>query len=389
MADLAIVVVGYDRPAALARLLGSLDRVAFDGHRVPLVISLDRAKDDAVQRVAEAFPWRHGDKRVRTFPERQGLKRHVLACGDLTREYGHLIVLEDDLYVSEHLHRFTRQALDAYAGDDRIAGIALYSHLWHVGCHRPFQALDDGGDDVFFMQYACSWGQVWSPDGWSRFRAWLADRGEAVPPDPSLPDYVGQWSDHSWLKHHIRYCIETDRWFAYPRTSLCTNFSDQGTHNAGHENGYQVPLQEGGARTYRFPRLGETRAQYDAFFESRALAPVLGLAPGDLCVDLYGLKGNREGRRYWLTLAEADHAVLASFDLALRPHEANVIHGIPGTVIRLYDTARSAPEKGAGSGDLGDALVKYDVRNMSYKALLRYALRFMARRARARLTGRR
>jgi hypothetical protein len=385
MTDIAIVVVGYDRPHSLSRLLGSLDRVAFDGQRVPLIISLDRSGNEAVAQVAEAFPWAHGDKTVRTFPERLGLKRHILACGELTRDFEHLIVLEDDLYASPNLYRFAVQAVARYRDDDRIAGIALYNHLWNVACDRPFQALDEDSD-AYFMQYACSWGQVWSREKWAPFRTWFEGQSGAFPADPAIPPNVVQWSDHSWLKHHIRYCIETRRFFVYPRVGLTTDFSDKGQHNRGQENGYQIPLQEPHARAYRFPSLDTSRAVYDAFFESTALAPALGLDPVDLCVDLYGIKRNRAGARYWLTLEAAGHPVLKTFDLAFRPQEANILHAVPGEAIRLYDTSAAAPPPVAAQ-DLQDALVKYDVRNLSYKALLRYSLRVLGRQLKAKLTG--
>ncbi|GLH68484.1 hypothetical protein GETHPA_00170 [Geothrix rubra] len=386
MTDLAIVVVGYDRPHSLSRLLDSLDRVAFDGERVPLIISLDRSGNEAVTRVAEAFTWNHGEKTVRTFPQRLGLKRHLLTCGDLTDDFEHLIVLEDDLYASPNLHRFAVQAIDRYRDDDRVAGIALYTHLWNVACHRPFLPLDDPFD-TFFMQYACSWGQIWSREKWRRFMAWHRERGEGFQPDPGVPAYVAQWSDQSWLKHHIRYCIETRRFFVYPRVGLTTNFSDRGQHNLGRENGYQIPLQEPYAKAYRFPTLDESRAVYDAYFESLALGGALGIDPADLCVDLYGLKGNRANRRFWLTLAPAAFEVLKSFDLALRPQEANILHEVPGEAIRLYDTTRKTDAIRPFPGNLQDALVKYDVRNLSYKDLLRYSLRFLLGRLKVKATG--
>ncbi len=387
MSDLALVVIGYDRPNALSRLLGSLARVAFDGARVPLIISIDRSGSDAVQRVADAFSWEHGEKIVRTFPERLGLKQHVLACGDLTRDHEHLIVLEDDLYVSRNLHRFARQAIAFYRNDARVAGIALYSHLWHVGCHRPFLPLDDPFD-AYFMQYACSWGQIWSRERWAEFREWYGRRGDDPDPGPRVPRYVARWSDRSWLKHHIRFCAETGRYFAYPRVALATNFSDAGQHSGGGENGYQVPLQEPYEKAYRFPSLEESSAVYDAFFEPVGMADALKLKPEELCIDLYGLKGNLEGRRYWLTQEAAEHEIVRSFGLAMRPHEANVLHEVPGAEIRLYDTARRAAFPIAGAGDLRDARVKYDVRNLSYRLLLRYSVRLAAKRAWAKLTRR-
>jgi len=379
MTDLAIVVVGYDRPHSLSRLLDSLNRVAFDGRRVPLIISLDRSGNEAVTRVAESFTWNHGDKTVRTFPQRLGLKQHILTCGDLTRDFENLVVLEDDLYVSQNLYRFAVQAIEFYRDDDRVAGIALYTHLWNVACHRPFLPLDDPSDG-FFMQYACSWGQIWSREKWRRFMDWHRQHDDDFHPDPAIPPYVAQWSDHSWLKHHIRYCIETGRFFLYPRVGLSTNFSDRGQHNAGQENGYQIPLQEPYAKAYRFPALDDSRAVYDAFFESMTLGEALGIDPGELCVDLYGLKGNREGRRYWLTLEPAAFKILKSFDLAFRPQEANILHGAPGEAIKLYDTSVRSASRVPFPGDLRDALVKYDVRNISYKDLLRYSLRFLAMR---------
>jgi hypothetical protein len=386
MTDLAIVVVGYDRPHSLSRLLDSLNRVAFDGHRVPLVISLDRSGHEAARQAAEAFIWNHGDKTIRTFPQRLGLKQHILTCGELTRDHEHLIVLEDDLYVSENLYRFAVQAIEFYRQDDRIAGIALYKHLWNVACDRPFMPLEEDFD-AYFMQYACSWGQIWSRDKWNRFVDWYRDHGDDFRPVPAIPPNVVQWSDHSWLKHHIRYCIETGRYFVYPRVGLSTNFSDKGQHNLGQENGYQIPLQEPYAKTYRFPTIEESRAIYDAFFESLALDEALGISARELCVDLYGIKQNRANARYWLTPLDADYKVIKSFDLAFRPHEANIQRGIPGDVIRLYDTSIPSTSKVHSRQDLRDVLVKYDVRSLSYKDLLKYSLHIFMRQLKAKLTG--
>ena len=387
MADLAIVVVGYNRPQCLSRLLDSLNRVAFDGHRIPLIISLDRSGNQAVQQVAEAFAWNHGNKTVRTFPQRLGLRQHILTCGDLTNDFEHLVVLEDDLFASPNLYRFATQASECYRDDDRVAGIGLYSPLWNEACHRPFVPLDDPCD-AYFMQYACSWGQIWSREKWIPFRDWYLQHGDDFQPEPTIPPNVSHWSDHSWLKHHIRYCIETRRFFVYPRVGLTTNFSEMGQHNVGGETGYQVPLQEAYSKTYQFPSLDRSRAIYDAYFESMAISGALGLNPDELCVDLYGVKKNGGHARYWLTLEPAAHKIVQSFDLALRPHEANILHGIPGETIRLYDTSIASRAPIPPRGRLEDLLVKYDVRNRSYKALLRYAAGVLFRQLKAKLFGR-
>jgi hypothetical protein len=116
-----------------------------------------------------------------------------------------------------------------------------------------------------------------------------------------------------------------------------------------------------------------------------ALSVPLGVEAGELCVDLYGIKGNRVQARYWLTLERADFQVRDSFDLAFRPHEANILHHVPGETIQLYDTAARGPSPLPPGRDLQDVLVKYDVRSLSYKSLLRYSLRFLLGRVKAKL----
>lgn len=381
MSELALVVVGYNRPAALERLLGSLSRVAYDGNRVPLIISVDRSDTDEVVDAARRFEWPHGEKRVRTFPERQGLKKHVLACGELTSEFEDVVVLEDDLYVSPNLYRFASAAADYFRSDDRIAGIGLYAHRWNVGCHRPFEPIDDPLD-VYFQQFACSWGQVWTRAKWRSFAEWYRTNGDGSP-GGGVPASVSAWSDRSWLKHHIRYCVDTNRFFAYPRVAVTTNFADRGQHNRGGDTGYQVPLQGSYRREFRLGAIDESLAVYDAFFESMTLGQRLGIPTEDLCVDLYGAKGGPSGKRYWLTLEGASYALRQSYGLALRPHEANVVEGVAGGAIKLYDTAATGKRRSAAERD---AVVRYDVRNVPYKALLAHAVRRALGRVTAKIT---
>ena len=96
-----IVAVGYNRPHCMKRLLESIGNAEYEIDDVTLIISIDESnKSDLVQKVAEDFDWKHGEKIIRRFPERQGLKKHIIQCGDLSEKYGAVIILEDDLYVS-------------------------------------------------------------------------------------------------------------------------------------------------------------------------------------------------------------------------------------------------------------------------------------------------
>ena len=88
MEDIAILVVGYNRPDSIEQLLQSLMRADYGKDQVDLVISLDKGqRQQDIVSVAEAFDWIHGEKVLRVFSERQGLRNHIIQCGDLTEKY--------------------------------------------------------------------------------------------------------------------------------------------------------------------------------------------------------------------------------------------------------------------------------------------------------------
>ena len=109
----AIVVVGYSRPDTLKRLLQSVGNATYHDSDIDLIISLDKAdNEEDVVKVANDFEWRFGKKTIRRFPERQGLRKHIIQCGDLTEKYGAVIILEDDLLVAPDYYEYVKAALD-------------------------------------------------------------------------------------------------------------------------------------------------------------------------------------------------------------------------------------------------------------------------------------
>src|SRR5262245_8664613 len=95
----SVVVIAYDRPAALKRLLDSLAR-AWHPDGVTLIVSIDRAAGGVnreVAMLANRFEWTHGDKRVILREEHLGVVGHFRECGRLAAEYGAAVLLEDDL----------------------------------------------------------------------------------------------------------------------------------------------------------------------------------------------------------------------------------------------------------------------------------------------------
>ena len=122
---ITIVVVGYNRADAMDRVLHSLSRAQYDYTDIRLVVSIDHSGNEEVVRAAEAFEWKYGEKEVIYRPERLGLRKHIISCGDMTEKYDTVMILEDDIYVSPDFYNYAMQTLEKYGDHPQIAGIAL------------------------------------------------------------------------------------------------------------------------------------------------------------------------------------------------------------------------------------------------------------------------
>ncbi|MCH4891674.1 glycosyl transferase family 2 [Sphingomonas sp. SFZ2018-12] len=333
----ALVIVGYDRPDALAGLLTALRAGTYpDG--VPLVISLDLSGDPRPGEVADAFEWPRGPKRVIRHPQRLGLRNHILSCGDLSEEYGAVIVLEDDLLAAPHLYAYVERAIDRFGADNRIAGISLYHYRINEFNNMDFEPIDDGSD-VYFMQVAASWGQAWTASQWRLFRQWYARYGrDPIRVTDGVPRQLEAWRDNSWKRFYMKYLAMTGRYFVYPRASLTTNRARPGTNTKRAVSIYQTAMDVG-ARDWRLPALDQSLARYDIFYEPepdtlRALQPAL--ADADFDVDLYGVKPAAALTRPDLLSSRPARRGRLRFGLVSdAPAVASIIAGVPGSFFTL------------------------------------------------------
>ncbi len=332
-----IIAIGYNRPNSLLRLLGSLRKAHYPPGNVRLVISLDNSGVDEPRQVAEAFDWPFGEKRIIAHEQRLGLRNHVLSCGDLTEEYGEVIVLEDDLFVSPFFYEYSTRALAHYADDPLVAGISLYGHQFNQTANLPFMPVDNGNADVYFMQLAASWGQAWSRSHWIGFRHWLEQHGTDISDVDDIPHDIRSWPESSWLKLYNAYIITLDKFFVYPYRSLTTNFGDPGQHFNIASSRFQVPIQQQGI-DYQFISLAESLAVYDAYCEllpSSVKKQNPRLASHDFIVNLYGCKERSSGLQLTRTLQKG----LMNFSLAMKPMELSVMHDVEGEGIALIDSS--------------------------------------------------
>jgi hypothetical protein len=331
-----IVVNAYNRPAALARLLGSLQKAEYPrGVSVPLLISLDdSAAQPDVARVAGAFDWGHGIKSVIARGERLGAVGHFYACGALAAEHGAIVYLEDDLLAGRQFYRFARQALDFFSGDPCIAGVSLYT-LWFNGyTQHPFIPLADGSD-AFFLQVPYTQGLAFSAAQWQAFADWRASPHPIVDHPAQLHESWAHFSPDEWFPELTHFVVETDHFFAYPRVSQATGFGDAGTHFAAATPFFQAPLERGKTE-YHFLPHPQALAVYDSFFE---LLPdrLARLAPQfrgqDVTLDLYATRSPQNIPTPFVLTTRPVRRAIASYGRVMQPHEANLEHAVPGNEI--------------------------------------------------------
>ena len=364
MGTIALVAVGYNRPDSIEQLLQSLLRADYGNDRVDLVVSLDKGqRQQEIVSVAQNIDWPYGEKTVRKFSERQGLRLHIIQCGDLTEKYDAVVVLEDDLLVAPHFYSYVKQAVNHYVTDDRIAGISLYKHQMHPGVNRPFEPANNGFD-VYMQQFAMSWGQCWTKEMWHAFRDWYnknekKDLGEGN----LLPAYVSHWNKQSWLKYYMRYIVESNKYFIYPYFSLSTNASDVGEHCRIPNNDFQVALQEGD-RKYRFPTFDQA-VKYDVFFERIGLN-IFSELKGKKLLDLYGNRLNYKDADYLISTKPLPYKVVKTIQLRYRPMEINCVMPTEGEGVFVYDLKESSAMPPVNR----DILTRYDVRSIHWKRTL-------------------
>ena len=331
--NIAIVVVAFNRPSSLGRLLKSVGSAIYPQELKPeLVISIDYSGSSDCLEVAEGFEWSHGKKTIHQQTRNLGLKDHILKCADLSKDFDFIILLEDDLYVSRHYFDYSVEAYKSYRDEPRIAGISLYSYYFNETANKSFVPIHDGSD-VFFLQLPSSWGQVWTARQWAGFRDWL--QNEYSPEgmqDYLVPENVAGWPETSWKKLFIFYMIANDLYFVHPRLSLSTNFMDYGTHHKFDENFLQVPLQAH-PKQYSFKSMRDTEILYDAFCE---LNPQVfktacdEFESFDFEVDLYGTKPIDRIRRRYILSGRVSYNPLFQYGLSLKPHELNILYKLQG-----------------------------------------------------------
>ena len=339
---IAVIAVGYNRPDSMSILLKSLGEADYGNDSVDLVVSIDKGKNQSeVVSVAEKFKWEFGEKKIRAYDKRQGLRKHILSCGDLTDSYEAVIVLEDDLIVSKAFYKYARKAIQFYSDDSMIAGISLYSYPANEFCDKPFTPSYNGYD-TFLMQVAQSWGQCWTKSMWKEFRNWKFADAENLPIDvANMPERIYHWGKNSWKKNYMAYIAATDKFFVYPYQSYSTNRSQIGTHRNIITTDYQVPLVED-KDVWKFAP-AKSAVKYDIYFERIGLkVNHKDFKDKKVCMDIYGLKKFYEDATILFSSNRLPYRLIQEIGLCYRPQEINCSSMVIGKGLFMYDLTVTA-----------------------------------------------
>lgn len=379
----AIVAVGYNRPDGIKRLLDSIGRAKYEDSNITLIISIDESnRSNEVETVAKEFQWLYGEKIIRRFPERQGLRKHIVQCGDYSEKYGAVIILEDDLVVAKDFYTYTCLAHEMYSEDSRICGVALYSHSVNQFSHLPFTVMQNGFD-VYLGDMIVTWGQSWTYEQWSKFKSWyLIHEDKLLSINIRIPKDISSWT-RSWGRYFASYMAEKELSYIYPYVSRTSCYADFGEHSSTKTplTFVQVPLMEGNPAFYRFGKYEEL-VHYDAFHE-RVLddsIQICGIKGSKICMDLNQLKSDTLGKRYVVTASELPYKKIGSFGLSLRPISMNIISNVSGNQLFMYelDEGETLIRPWGKKRDelrLSLSRMKYEYRDAAWQILLYYAPR--------------
>ena len=333
---IALVVVGYNRINSLKRLLISLEAAQYPTSDIPLIISIDCSENKELYSYVEQFVWTHGTKYVNIQKTRLGLIKHIYQCGDLTKLFKAVVLLEDDLFVSPYFYDYVLETVEKYGDNTQIAEISLYKSETNGYVGLPFATLQDG-NDVLLMQDVSTWGQCWTEQMWNGFIDWRDSHSDRDVESTDMPGEIKKW-DRAWSKYYNAYVVNSCKYVLYPNISLTTNFSDAGEHGGTNNSAVQVSILQG-KKKYILKELSEL-TKYDIYGNNVRITEWLGMKPEEVCLDVYGIHSPSDDFLYILSTKAYPYKVIRSFALNLRPIELNVKYNVKGKGLFLYEIGK-------------------------------------------------
>lgn len=340
--NIAIIIPCFKRIQTLSELCQTLLAASYDGDSVSLVFSIDYSGTDAVAKFANAFEWPYGPKRVIEHKTNIGLRNNIISCGDLTNEYDAVIVIEDDLEVAPSFYRFAKGAAEFYDNDERIGGVSIYQYYVEEISHTHFLPIYEGYD-AYFVQWASSWGQLWTRKQWQSFKAWYEVHQDIS--NIPIPLKVRNWK-RSWKKYYIAYLADTNRYFVFPFVSQIYNGNKAGGIHTDTSLVVSTssPFDIAGTKEFRFPDFDAIQYKYDSYFQINPRVVTIVDKSYKVEFDLFGHKEQIK-EDYVITSRDCNNNdIIHSFDAGMIPLECNILTSKQGDVFHLIPRKAFHPQ---------------------------------------------
>ena len=211
---LSIVVLAYNRPESLKRLLASLRNVDYGMQRIDLRVNLDIDLDNMYDleclKVLYSYNWNQGTYLIHRHTEHQGtLNQWLGAWEPKASSQERTLILEDSMIVSEQF--FAALEREWNANNDDISGISLEPSFvtYHKNRHTPDYIFRYSNRLV--SQFKISRAFIPNQRYWREFLDWKRDANFSVELLKHAPAYQHRF--HGYYTNWYQY--EFSVWFSY------------------------------------------------------------------------------------------------------------------------------------------------------------------------------
>lgn len=177
--DFRIIVITYNRPKSLLKLLNTINEVELDGDKGALEIWIDRNKTGIVHKktieVAKSFQWKSGTTRVHIQNNHAGIYGQWIDTwrpknDSESKELA--LILEDNISVSKYIYRWIKAVHRFYGSRSDFAGTTLTSDQMnsHDGSYTVLNTSNQ--KSVFMFKGIGTWGLSPKPSVWKGFQDW-------------------------------------------------------------------------------------------------------------------------------------------------------------------------------------------------------------------------
>src|SRR5690554_2126093 len=251
LAPIALFV--YNRPEHTRRTLAFLQKNLLADESRLFIYSDAPADESDREKVKETRELIHnvdGFKSVRVIerPKNYGLADSIISgVSELTREYGKVIVFEDDLLASPFTLTYFNAALRRYQEEERVMQISAYMFPLKKAADLP---------ETFFFRATTSWGWATWERAWQHFQPDVSLLYQQFTAqnikDFSVDGSMNYWKQLLDFKYHKNNSWSI-RWYAsvflrgglvlHPKESLIDNIGHDGSGvHSIIEDTYQVPI---------------------------------------------------------------------------------------------------------------------------------------------------